>query len=187
MRNILALFFVIAYSSIGSAVPDFDKAAKEIQYLKPSEVKQFPQTVKTALQNENCLIPVVPGAQGPTGWAKGTFAEKGQTDWAVLCSNAGVSKVKVVWGGKNKPCPDFFGSAEDKTFLQTQDTEGNTITFSRMVGAIGPKKVVAYLKRSGGPTPSNLSQDGIVDAFVGKASTVHLCTSGNWQEIPGAD
>lgn len=169
-----------------AANPDFDKAAKEIRYLKPSEVKQFPDAVKTALQSESCLIPVVQGAQGPTGWAKGTFAEKGQMDWAVLCSNAGTSKVKVVWGGKNKPCPDSFGATEDRTFLQVQDAAG-TVTFGRMVGTIEPRKVVAYLKRSGAPTPSNLSQDGIVDAFVGKASTVHLCTSGKWQEIPGAD
>jgi hypothetical protein len=154
--------------------------------LKPHNVKELPAPVQKRLEAESCLIPTVPGAQGPTGWVKGKFAKKNQTDWAVLCSNKyGKSEIKVVWGGKEKPCPDSFGLRENKTYLQVQDA--NTIMFSRSVGSISPNEMVSYLKKAKAPIPSSFEQDGIVDAFIGKGSTLHFCTSGNWQEVPGAD
>ncbi len=152
MKNILVLL-VLIYASSSFAyteseheemVKDFKSAAKLIKYMKPSEVKEFPKLVLTELDKEKCLIPVVPGMSVSTGWAKGKFADKDQTDWAILCSNNGKSKIKVVWGGNNKPCPDSFNLGEDKQYLQTQV---NGIEFSRMVATSKPKEIISYLKR----------------------------------------
>lgn len=177
---------LVMLPALAAAAPNFEKAEKEIKFLKPDSVKEFPDKIKKALEASNCMIPTVPGAQGPTGWAKGTFADKEQTDWAVLCSDKfGKSRVEIIWGGKKSPCPNSFGSSSNKTFLQVQDK--NTIMFSRMVGSIGPRKVISYMKKVNHPLSQKFSQDGIVDSFIGKASTVHFCTAGKWQKIPGAD
>ncbi|MEK6774887.1 MAG: hypothetical protein AABY64_13165 [Bdellovibrionota bacterium] len=186
MKYILFMFMIPSLTLMAFAAPDFDKAEKDIKFLKPNEVKELPLSVKNVLESENCEIPVMPGAQKPTSWAKGSFAEIGQTDWAVLCSNSSSkSQVRIIWGGKSKPCPESFGFADNKTYLQVQDE--NTIMFSRMIGSVGPKRVVSLLKKSKGPLPSSFSQDAIVDSFVGKGSTAHFCTAGNWQEVIASD
>jgi len=179
------MFYLFFFSSLGFALPDFDKAEKEIQYLKPSEVQSFPQEVKAKLEKENCRIPIVPGSKEPNGWAKGSFANKDQTDWAVLCSNKGKSAIKIVWGGVSKPCPGSLNLQPNNRYLQTFG-EGNII-FSRSISSIQPNEIATHFKKNNSHLPKALNQDGIVDAFIDKGSTIHFCVAGKWQNELGAD
>lgn len=177
---------LIIYANIVFAAPDFDRAEKEIKFLNPGDVKEFPAEIKKTLERERCLIPTVPGNHGPTGWTKGSFAKKNQVDWAVLCSNkSGKSEVQIVWCGKSSPCSNSFGLSENRNYLQVQDAD--KIIFSRSIDSIGSAEVIKYLLKAKAPLPSSLGQDGIVDAFIGKGSTIHFCTSGSWQEVLGSD
>lgn len=186
--NITILTVVLGTFSVFTlATPDFNRAEREIKFLNPSEVQEFPESVKTKLQKDNCLIPTIPGSQGPTGWARGSFAKRGQTDWAILCSNSsGKSEIKIIWGGKDKPCIESFTSSENRNYLQVQDTAG-TITFSRMIGMLSADQVFSLLKKAKASLPSNFKHDCIVDAFVGKGSLIYFCSNGKWENVPGAD
>ncbi len=147
-------------------------AAKEIQLLKPSEIKQFPAAVKKALEAEKCMIPSVSGAKQPSGWAKGKFADKIQTDWAVLCSDKnGKSKIKVVWGGRDFACPDSFAMSPNK---------------SRAIHSVSHQQVIAYLKKDRKEAPKTFQQEGIADVFVEKASVVYFCSGGKWMRTTGS-
>lgn len=162
------------------ALPAFDKAEKEIQFLKPSQIQSLPQSIKLTLEAENCMIPVVPGSKNSSGWTKGSFANKNQTDWAVLCSNkSGESKIRVIWGGANKPCSDSLNLEPNKRYLQRRD-ESNII-FSRSISSIRSNEMTKYLKQK------TFIKDGIVDAFLDKGSTIHFCTAGKWQSEVGGD
>ncbi|MGE0633089.1 MAG: hypothetical protein AB7O96_11810, partial [Pseudobdellovibrionaceae bacterium] len=97
--------------------------------LKPSDMKELPQEFRTALEQEGCRIPLTYNGESSSGWTKGSFAKRGQTDWAVLCSSkSGQSEVRIFWGGTQKPCPTSFASTPNKTYLQVVDK--NKVGFS---------------------------------------------------------
>jgi len=183
IKTVLFVFAVLALSSCSTKEmvstpmpkPDFVEAEKEIQFINPAEATTLPQKARETLASEKCLIPKTLDGYG-SAWIKGSFAKKGQTDWAVLCSdNEGQSKIKVIWGGSQKPCPGSLSVSENKTFLQVVDT--NKVAFSRVLN----------LKKPTRKDTSKFQKEGISDGFAEKGSTVFFCMAGNWQSQVGAD
>lgn len=143
--------------------------AADFQYIKPADIKQFPAAVKKALEEDKCLVPSDPRSKDPVGWTKGKFADKHQTDWAVLCSiPAGKTKIKVVWGGKDFACPDSIA-------LQPARIQ-------RTVQAVPFKKLVDVLRKDKRNTPKQFEADGIQDSVVQKTSIVYFCNNGRWEK-----
>jgi hypothetical protein len=116
---------------------------------------------------------------------RGQFARSGQFDWAVLCSRNRVSAILVFWNGSTKSVAEIARS-DDKGFLQTIDGDGK-IGFSRAIDIVGEKYILEHYRAYGGVKPPKARHQGINDAFVEKASTVHFFYRKRWLKLQGAD
>jgi hypothetical protein len=122
---------------------------------------------------------------------RGEFANKGQTDWAVLCSKEGKSSILVFWG-KPTACASEFASSDDDGFLQ--GGRNDQMVYSRGIRAVSEKDLSGFadpdlgqMKPSGPVKRVAFRHQGIEDLFLGKASTVFYCIAGKWKVIGGAD
>ncbi len=106
-------------------------------------------------------------------------------DWAVLCSRNRVASILVFWNGSTKSVAEIARS-DDKGFLQTIDGAGN-VGFSRAIDVVGKDYILEHYREYGGRKPSRLKHQGINDAFVEKASSVHYFYRKRWLELQGAD
>jgi hypothetical protein len=165
---------------------DWNAAERNIVRLKPAAFRSLPAAVRAHLEERACTIPQSPEIdEQPNNVIKGRFTSAKQQDIAVLCSVKGTSSILVFRGGSVSDVAEI-ASTEDRSFLQT--TGPNTIGFSRAVFVASPSAIRGFHKEFGGPTPpSPLDHDGINDAFVGKASTIHYWSGGRWLELTGMD
>jgi hypothetical protein len=166
------------------------RALKTMKRLPPSAFPALPPELQKQLAARACTIPQVENeAQTKsTNAIHGEFARKGQTDWAVLCSDGQKSSIVVYWG-KSAACPAELASWDDSTRLQA-DASGRMV-YSRQITPIDRKGILAYLA-AGGTAPSRaslpaLDHQGIEDSFVGKASEIYFCSEGKWRLLEGAD
>jgi hypothetical protein len=112
------------------------------------------------------------------------ICEAGQTDWAVLCSIAGVSTILVFWNASEiKPTEIAMGNDMDRL----QSWSENKMVYSREIEAVGKSYIMEHYKACGGPKPSAIDHQGINDVFVGKASVVLYFYRGKWLQLSGAD
>lgn len=167
-----------------TANQDWERAAREISRLSPSEFKELPAPIMKQLESRGCTIPQSAEFSAPHNVITGEFARKAQKDWAVLCSTQGKSTILVFWGGPAK-CFAELASAKDRDYLQGIG-DGRT-GYSRKISPLGAKQVFAHSELHGGPKPPPPDHQGIDDAFVGKASVIHYCHQGVWRELEGAD
>jgi hypothetical protein len=124
------------------------------------------------------------GYPKPHNVIKGSFAKKGQIDWAVLCSSNGNSSILVFWGS---PAQNVYqhASSPDKDFLQGGGD--GRIEYSRMISPVDGANIIRYYKEFGGPKPPPIDHQGIEDSFVGKASVILYYYRGRWLKLTGAD
>lgn len=177
---------VICFSSPFPIFADqWDVAAKAITRLSPREFPALPPTISSKLVKMGCTIPQ------PSYFSKnksnvivGSFAQRGQKDFAVLCSRNGKSHVQVFWGGSQR-CKSQLALDNDRGYLQTLDAD--TIGYSRAIGVASQKAIASYRTSYGGPKPADTKHSGIEDIFIEKASTVFYCANGKWSELAGAD
>jgi hypothetical protein len=101
---------------LGSGFAETVAAAAKVVRLKPGDFRQLPRAVTKRLNVLGCLIPQSPSLTTPHNVISGSFAVRGQIDWAVVCSIDGETAVLVFWGGL-AGCGERLG----RTF---QDTEG---------------------------------------------------------------
>ena len=59
--------------------------------------------------------------------------------------------------------------------------------FSRGLSVVSSKRLMAALKKAGGPVSDDFRADAIADEFADKGSTFYFCTAGTWQSVPGSD
>jgi hypothetical protein len=163
---------------------DWDRAAKEVRRLSPRAFPNLPPEVVTELIRRNCTIPQANGYPKPHNVIKGSFAKKGQIDWAVLCSSNGNSSILVFWGS---PAQNVYqhASSPDKDFLQGGGD--GRIEYSRMISPVDGANIIRYYKEFGGPKPPPIDHQGIEDSFVGKASVILYYYRGRWLKLTGAD
>ena len=185
------LFLVIALMSGVSTLHgqalnyDWDLAESQIQRLQPSELSELPEVLVAELQTRGCTIPQL-GYPHPNSnnVIHGEFAEKGQTDWAVLCSKNRFSSILIFWGGSPEN-PSEIADFQDHIFLQGQ---GNgQILYSRALGVVGQEYIRDHYIKYIGPNPPPIDHEGIDDIFVEKASSVHYYNQGKWLKVTGSD
>lgn len=178
------LLFAGARTLPGQTREEFQEADHAVVRLAPSQFPDLPTNLVRELENRGCAVPQELHATARQNVIRGEFKQRGQFDWAVLCSKDRVSTILVFWGGTEK-APSELAAAEDLRYLQT--TGCNKISFSRVISPIGRKMILRSYEAFGGPEPPEIDHEGIEDAFVGKASVIHYFSDGNWLELTGAD
>jgi hypothetical protein len=169
--------------SLAQAQETTPNASRTVRRLPPSAFPNLPLTVRKLVEAHGCEIPQEAFDDGykVNNVIVGEFAQKGQKDWAILCSKGGNSSILVFWGNPT-PCPSELRAEEDSKYLQGDGT--GRFVYSRGIRAVNG----AQLRDYADPPPARLMKhQGIEDAFTGKASTVVYCVDGKWKEIAAAD
>lgn len=186
--KLLILIFIssmLAFSLQVNAQDKWQVADEAIVRLKPAAFSQLPKNIVSFLEKRSCTVPQIFGETKPHNVIRGEFARSGQFDWAVLCSRNRVSSILVFWNGSTKSVAEI-ASSDDKSFLQTVDGAGNA-GFSRAIDVVGKDYILEHYREYGGRKPPQITHQGINDAFVEKASSVHYFYRKRWLELQGAD
>lgn len=138
----------------------------EFELVDPVQIENLSLEISKALTKEGCKIPKWKYGFGSV--ATGEFAEKGQTDIAVICIKDGISTIKVFWGGE-KTCPSKI--------------ESN----GQFINAVNEKYIADRYHEYGGTKPPPITHEAINDHFVEKGSIVRYCYYGSWIELTGSD
>lgn len=186
--KLLALIFttfVLTFSPPANAQDKWQIADEATVRLKPTAFSQLPENIVSDLQVRGCTIPQIFGKSKPHNVIRGQFAKANQFDWAVLCSRNRVSSILVFWNGSTKFVAEI-ARFDDKDFLQGIDGAGK-IGFSRAIEVVGKNYILEHYQAYGGRKPPPIKHQGINDAFVEKASSVHYFYRKRWLELQGAD
>lgn len=173
--------WVIVWAQNGNQLPD---SRGNIVRLRPAAFPQLPADVARELNRRGCRIPQNAYEKKPHNVITGEFARGGQTDWAVLCSVRGVSSILVFWNGKADK-PAAVAPLRDDWFVQSMG--GGQWGFSRGISAVGKDYILAHNSNIGVPLTRRIDHQGINDAFIEKASSIHYYYGRKWLELPGAD
>jgi hypothetical protein len=185
MMDIPVWVLALAIAVAGASNQDWARADREIRRLSPSVFPNLPMAVRAELGRRGCLIPQPFTARRPENVIRGHFTSPAQTDWAVLCSIAGVSSILVFRGGSVINVAELQ-RLPDRTFLQVV-ADNLAIGYSRAIGVANARLIRKYQKEFGGLVPSPLDHEGINDIFVEKGSSVWYWHRGQWLELQGAD
>jgi hypothetical protein len=162
----------------------WDAANAMVKRLPPTAFPELPEDLKRYLSERQCTIPQTFASTQPHNVIQGEFAQKGQKDWAVLCSTGQVSSILIFWGGSIKKVSSIY-SSQDRSYLQ--GIGGDEIGYSLEIGVVAEKHILKHYQDHGGPTPPPIDHDGIEHSFVEKASTVLYYYKGEWLSLTGAD
>lgn len=186
MSMFIAPFFLALILPLGVVGQDkWEAAEKSVVRLPPRSFNRLPAVIVGDLERRRCRIPQTFTSGAPHNVIRGSFASKGQSDWAVLCSRNARSSILIYWNGSTRNV-GRIGDAADSNFLQTIDGNG-TIGFSRLISPVGRDTIIASYRSYGGPRPPKIAHDGIDDIYVEKASVVLYFYRGRWIELQGAD
>ena len=164
---------------------DFQDADAATVRLSPNDFPELPMEVRTALENRGCTIPQPYGNRAERkNVISGRFQSPGQTDWAALCSNRGVSKILVFYGGRSTQV-DEIAEKSDVQYLQVV-SGGTQIGYSRQLAIATPKIIRQQLAHSTRSSPS-IDHDGIDNMFLEKGSEVWYNSGPKWVRLNGAD
>jgi hypothetical protein len=182
VRLLIALVLLSLASVVNANEVD---SVTTVPRLLPGEFAFIPVQVKKTLTELGCTIPQASYfPKGKSNVISGSFAKRGQIDYAVLCSRNGMSHIQVVWGGQAR-CESALQVMEDSIFTHQEDS-GN-IEYSRVLGVTPQRAIVKLLPADDGPKLSAPYHEAIQDAYVEKASTIFYCENGKWHELEGAD
>lgn len=182
---LITITFVLVISQQVKAQDKWKIADNATIRLKPSVFSQLPKNIVSFLEKRGCTVPQTFGNSTPHNVIRGQFARSGQFDWAVLCSRNRVSSILVFGNGSTKSVAEIAAS-DDKSFLQNVDGAGN-IGFSRAIDVVDENYILEHYREYGGRKPLRIKYQGINDAFVEKASTVHYFYRKGWLVLQGAD
>lgn len=153
-------------------------------YRAPSVFTELPGKIVLDLKRRGCTIPQQAYTREKTNIIRGEFARAGETDWAVLCSMHGVSRILVYWNGSEHD-PAEIAQLSDQVFLQ-KDAAGQAL-FLRGISAVGKEFIWKHYRAYGGTRPPRIDHQGIDDAFLEKASTTWYLYEGKWVQLTGSD
>ena len=176
----------VAGSVVAQVIPQkqFETADRLVVRLRPAAFLELPKNLMADLQRRGCTIPQASMIKERQNVIKGEFARPGQTDWAVLCSVSRVSSILVFWNGSASNPADI---AKRKDINGLQGWVDDKIVYSRAITPVGKAFIVEHFDAYGGPKPPPIDHQGMDDAFVGKASTIHYFYQGTWLQFTGAD
>jgi hypothetical protein len=168
-----------------AAQDKWQAADLSVRRLSPTAFPQVPREIISYLTARGCTVPQPYDAIGANNVIRGEFMQRGQLDWAVLCSRSRISSILVFWNGSIKNVAET-AAAPDSDFLQTIDGAG-TIGYSRTISSVNKDYALQHYRWYGGPRPPHMDHQGIDDAFIGKASRVLFYYRGKWLQLQGAD
>ena len=182
MKNTMLCAVVAVFAGMSQTATrqtKWDAAAAEIVRIPPDAFAEVPPRVRSFLTGFGCAIPQAWGTDRPHNVVSGSFAQRGQTDWAALCSSDGSSAVHIVWGG-DASCPTPIAPpVADKAFLQDTGIDG--ILYSRGISRVRPDP--RYWTAPQPFTLASSDHDAISDAFYEKGATAYYCQDGLWLEF----
>lgn len=152
----------------------------EIQRLLPRDFKALPQKAIKELEALGCAIPQSAASEedsAPHNVISGSFAQKGQTDWAVLCSTNGVSSIVVLWGGPAK-CESRLPPGSDKAFLGSGNSICGLSYLRRIQGVTSKKHIALRLKMDRKVKLPPIDHAAISDEY--NDELIHYCSGGKW-------
>jgi len=160
----------------------------EIRRLPPSVFTMLPPTIRHALETRSCTIPQSYDNATLHNVISGEFINKGQQDWAVLCSRNGSSSILVFLSGSANKILKLDTSRDDEWF---QSIGSGQYGFSRLIMVASKEQIEGYndyaKEFTDEPDLPLLTHDGIDQFFVNKASTVRYYYKGQWLNLSGAD
>lgn len=183
--KLVAVLFLSLAASWGMTQDQWAAADSATMRLPPVAFPRLPKSIVQYLRARGCTIPQTYLSSAPHNVISGEFARRGQSDWAVLCSQNGDSSILVFWRGSTKSVAEI-AKAPDRDFLQTI-SGGGKIGFSRMIEAVDRDDIIKHYEAYGGPKPPSIDHQGIDDAYVEKASVVRYYYRRRWLELQGAD
>ena len=169
--------------------PDLlNQADLQIKRLPPTAFPELTGEIVRDLLSRGCTIPQPFASSSPENVIHGEFAKPDQQDWAVLCSVNRMSSILIFWGGSTRDVSEVYKDA-DKNRLQSVGND--EIGYSRGISPAGKQYIESHYalhrEAAGVLEPPPIDHEGINDAFLGKASTVHYFFQGKWVELAGAD
>lgn len=159
-----------------------------IRRLAPREFHQLPQPIVRALEARGCSIPQLwtyddphfkSEFRKPRNVIRGSFRQRGQVDWAVLCSCEDSSSIVIFWDQRASGATELDRS-RDEGWTQDVDGQGN-LGYSRFIAKASPERI---LRDNPGVKTMH---DGIEEGFAEKGSTIYYYGGGRWTELGGAD
>ena len=172
----------LAAATLAASPQDWVRANAEVRRLDPSVFTQLPAEIVTYLHERRCTIPQPFNADRARGAVSGHFISAAQLDWAVLCSVDDVSGILVFRSGGTSHV-DELARRPDREDLQVIDGR-QRIGYSRDISVATPKDIQRYGRHA---SITRLDHDGIEDAFLEKASTIHYWDRGRWLAVHGSN
>jgi hypothetical protein len=171
----------------------FDDAARDTIRVRPRAAHVLPKAIATRFERMGCMVPQpFRQADAPAtidNVIRGHFARRGQTDYALLCSIDGRSRIEVIWGGAAR-CAALEDSSADVDWVQAigPGPDGQErLGYSRRISSASQEDIAYFRDNLGGRAPPDRTHHGIDDSFMGKGSTIHYCARGRWTALQGMD
>ena len=174
----------LAFCQSIDSQPNVQEADLQIVRLSPTRFLQLSNGVLNELARPNCTIPQVADEKIPQNVIKGSFIEKGELDWAVLCSVHGNSGILIF---RNQSAKHVIEVARQADKDRLQGGADGKMGYSRAISPVDRAFILEHYQAYGGPAPPPIDHQGIDDAFVGKASVVLYFYRGKWLQLTGAD
>jgi hypothetical protein len=181
--GIFATGYVHIPRSLVQAQEAASNALRTVRRLPPSAFPNLPTAIRHQVEVRGCEIPqeAFGGGNNANNVIAGEFAQRGQKDWAILCSKDRNSSILVFWG-RPTSCSAEIRSEVDAKYLQGDGT--GRFVYSRGIRAVTEAQLRGYADH---PPAGLMKHQGIEDAFIGKGSTVVYCIDGRWKDIASAD
>jgi hypothetical protein len=165
--------------------------------LSPAAFPQLPQNIVRNLQARRCKVPQFTPTSppftptypkpAPHNVIHGRFAKPDQYDWAIFCLRDGISSIVIYWGGSTTSVSEIEKGPDVKWSYFT----GGFGDYGRAIFRANKKTILHYHKEyyqpGIDPPLPPIDHDGIEDAYLEKASTIHYYYRKKWLGLHGSD
>jgi len=162
----------------------------------PSDFPELPQDFRKLLTRRGCQIPeytwVPPGVvkvAQPKTVISGDFAQRGQTDRAVICEKDDQSSIVVFWakptGAQCDPELEKADNRDDHESIQAVSSSEIMKTINALNEDPGPDFGAGSWNGNGFPPPEypNISHSGILANNANKGHSLNYCSQGHWYQF----
>ncbi|MBV8436267.1 MAG: hypothetical protein JOY95_01990 [Silvibacterium sp.] len=187
MRPVTILFLLaraFAFCQPAEGQVDLEKTDREIVRLSPARFPELPPAIRKDLARRGCTIPQQTGEKKTHNVIKGAFIQRGELDWAVLCS---VKRISAILVFPNASPSGVISLARRADIDSLQSAGGDRMVYSRVISPVGRDVIMVDYRAYGGPKPPPIDHQGIDDGFAGKGSAVLYFYRGKWLQLTGAD